>query len=98
MLRKLAFRDFFHESFKSIIGMKIFTSRTVIKIYCRLFSKYFAIKEEVGDVVESLELVAKIRAECLSSSSISLCINKCVQDVKTIKVNIKDNTKNATEA
>lgn len=64
-LGNLVFKSFFCRPLEGVIEIEVLASRAILKIYCRLSSKYLAIEDVVESVVERSGLEAKLEVEGL---------------------------------
>lgn len=64
MSENLTFKSLSHGPSKDVIGAAgILVFRTVLKICCKLSSKYLTMKDKVRDIVEGLGLSAELKVE-----------------------------------
>lgn len=87
MLGNLAFKSLSCGFLRGTIKAEVLASRTVLKIYCRLSSKYLAIEDTTGDIAKCLGLGVELKARGLFSIFISLSIREVAWDV-----GVTDNT------
>lgn len=81
-VRELSLQKSFHELLRGAIGSAgVLAFKTVLKIRCRLFSKYLVMEDAAGGIIEGLGLEVESKVEGFSNSSISLSIGKKTRDI-----------------
>lgn len=90
ILENLALKSFCHEPLKDTIGaMGVLASRIILRIHCRLSSKYLAMENVAKVAAEYLDLKTEPKADSSSSSSILLLIKKKTREVVAREDTIK---------